>query len=131
MQTVTRCDYEILQVVPAAGYVAVYIQTRSEDGARYLSAEPIHLLAVVRVAEKTWEYPNNIGRPGRIVSEEPARTEVVGIDLSDGYFQVCNEACNLAGYARDGEDIHAAIGLNAEAHRLPTLDELPPLSGKN
>jgi len=108
-------DYTIRQIMPATGFVAVFAMDSETSDKCWLESVPIDLLAVVDVVEKTLE--GKIGAVGREVGREEY-TDVVGLELDDGFFQVVNDASNFAGLQRVGEDINDAIGsLHVEYRR--------------
>jgi len=101
--------------MPATGFVAVFAMDSETSDKCWLESVPIDLLAVVDVVEKTLE--GKIGAVGREVGREEY-TDVVGLELDDGFFQVVNDASNFAGLQRVGEDINDAIGsLHVEYRR--------------
>lgn len=112
-------EYEILQVIQCTGIQAVYAQEDEANPGKFrLEGGPIELLAVAKKTttflEKAKDAP--IATRWRKCKDAEVENVIVGLELIDGSFEVCNEASNFAGYCRDGDDI-----TKATAH-LPTRD---------
>lgn len=104
--------FEILQVSPCTGLLAVYAVEDGEDSKTYkLESYPVHFIAVARVTTRFCEvpdHPDSEGELGRKYQDDDVRNEVVGLDLSHGSFEACNESANFAGYCMEGDDITEA-----------------------
>ena len=103
-------DYEVISVTAVDGMVAVYAYEHpTEKGKFYLHHEPLSFVGVAKVFTKFYE--RVAGKDyGHVVQTVSNGTKVVGIDLSEGYFTVCNEADNFAGIMREGDNICDATG---------------------
>lgn len=96
--------FEVLGVCPATNLKALYaVPSDKQKGYFRLECQDVDFVATVKVTEK-W-YSGNDGlqiQPTRVVQ---AVNRVVGLDLSEGYFTVCDEASNFIGLIREGQDI--------------------------
>jgi hypothetical protein len=92
--------YEVLSLCPANGVMAVYAD--DVEGGYELRPEPLTHIAVASCIEKIFE-------DGHLVDELKHNT-VVGVDFSEGYMQICNDAANFAGLLEPGQDIYKATG---------------------
>ena len=104
-------EFEILQVIQCSDVLAVYaIQAGAHPEKYKLESWPIHFLAVAKVTTRFMERPKDADTT--VISRERKSPEVctavVGLELSDGSFEVCNEASNFAGYCMKGDDISEA-----------------------
>lgn len=98
-------EYEVISVAQADKMLAVYAQRHpTEEGKFELVADPIHFVGVAKVTTLFFEKRDD-EKYGRQVDTEFIGTKVVGLDLCEGFFQVCNEASNFAGLMREGDDI--------------------------
>jgi hypothetical protein len=113
-----ECEaYEILSLCPANGVMAVYAD--DVEGGYELKAEPLTHIAVASCIKRRFE--NH-----QLVSEFELENTVVGIDFSDGYMQICNEAFNFAGLLQPGQDIERATGsLNRVRYPRSALKKKP------
>ena len=103
-QQFTVSDFKLLQVFPVTDYLAVYAEEDQDDPTKYkLVAHPIHLLALADVVESTIE--SGDGKPVRVLSIHDPFRAIVGVDLSEGGFDICNEDRKFAGICREGDDI--------------------------
>lgn len=100
-------SHTLRQIVLTDDYLAVFTQDEP-DGSLSLHAEPVQALAVARAVTTTYEHREGERRPDELWKEHA--TEVVGLELTKGYWQVVNEMCNFAGLCRKGEDIYRVTG---------------------
>ena len=110
--------YKILQVVPCEGVFAVYaIEDEANPGKFNLDKEPIKFLALVEI---TTEHYVTVNETSTRVTQTDTDNDVVGLTLlPEGWFEVCNQADNFAGYCREGDDISECIGcLNLQNYPL-------------
>lgn len=113
-QTVVRwdyTDYKILQIIQCTGMQAVYAYDDVDNPGKYkLEANPIRFLAVAnmttRFCERSKDSPLSISP--REYRDAEVENVIVGVELTDGYFVVCNDADNFAGYCFEGDDISSA-----------------------
>ena len=103
-------DYEILQIVPTNEYRAVYCI--EEDGKASLQAWAIDALAVAKATTRFMRRPSDAKSfvAGRDCQDPDTRNEVVGVNLADGFWEVCNQVANFAGLCRVGQDISQCTG---------------------
>lgn len=96
-------DYEILSVAPTNDFVAVYVD-EGLDGQCDLIANRVDAIGLVRITRryvegvKGYHYDEEIDDPD-------TWTEIAGLELIDGTWERCEEACNFAGLMRVGDDI--------------------------
>jgi len=109
MSKVTNVDvYQLVQIMPADGYVAVFaVEDLGSPGDYRLAPVPVDCLGLASITTETHE-EIQIDEDVRLLS--PGQkfgpvTEVVGLILEEGEWQIANEAENFAGLARSGEDI--------------------------
>lgn len=101
-------EYEILQVIPASGYVAVFC----EDDGSFVS-EPVRLLALCEVTthylERRIEDREKwiLGKPYR---DPETERKVTPLLLGGGSFCIAAEMNNYAGTCMEGDDIDKADG---------------------
>jgi len=114
--------YHLLTVAPVAGLLSVWAEDRP-DGSCRLYATRCLAIGVEEVVTTLWE----AGSPARKVESYEPRREVVHLDLSDGFWHVCEEAENFAGGCPEGEDIYRATGCLRGEHlvRLVRPDGSP------
>lgn len=104
-------EFQLLQVTPCHKMLAVYaMEDESQPGKHKLEAYPIHFIAVAKVTTRFLERPKSAPKYtcGMEYQKPDVRNDIVGLDLVDGLFEVCNEASNFAGYCREGDDISLA-----------------------
>ena len=102
-------DFEILNVSQCNGILAVYAEDdESNPGMHKLVAYPVNFIAVAKV---TIRHMKDKGSYVRECEPATVRNEVIGIELIEGWFAPCEEACNFAGYCMEGEDISKAVGM--------------------
>lgn len=118
-------DYEVISVTAVDGMCAVYAYEHpTEKGKFYLHKEPLHFVGVVKVTTKVYERVAGQNY-GHVVQTASNGTKVVGIDLSEGYFTVCNEADNFAGIMLEGDKINDATGC-LNIHKYPLSEAETP-----
>lgn len=102
--------YEILSVTQVTGMYAVYAGKSDSEERKYeLFKHPIYFIGVAKVKIVTMEMFEK-EKNSRVVHEELQGTRVVGLELSNGFFDICNEANNFAGLLMEGEPIENATG---------------------
>lgn len=99
--------YSVRQITLTDDYLAVWADDAA-DGSAFLTTTPIQALGVARATRKTFEQRE--GEPRATVVSTERYTEIVGLVLLEGYWDVVNEWCNFAGLCRKGEDIYKATG---------------------
>ncbi len=110
-------DYKILQLLPGAGYLAVYAH-RAEDSTVTLVAEPVDFIGLAR--ERSWRVMAGSARRAL----EHTDHIVVGVIIAEGYEHITHEDENFAGLCRVGDDIREAIGC---LHVDYVKDLVPPV----
>ena len=117
-------SYELQTVTQVVGMNAVYADSHpSEKGKFHLVAFPIYFMGVAKVTRT--EYCDvGAGLDLRKVQTLDEGTTIVGLELADGYFEVCNDADNFAGLLRDGEPIHDATGFLSSKYQLASTTEI-------
>ena len=122
-------SYEIISVSPCTDMFAVYaLESESEPGQHVLTSEPIYFIGVARVEEVTLRKLESAspGTPGEPCGEKHVRNEIVGLELSDGSFEIWNQCGNFAGLCRAGDDIRRATGcLDHHQYPLAAESEIP------
>lgn len=91
----------------------MYAEDDDENEGKFkLVAYPIRFLAIAKRTRKFLEKPKDAPEMtvGRECESPEVDNVVVGLDLADGLFDVCNEMSNFAGYCFEGEDISQATG---------------------
>lgn len=102
--------YTVISVTQVSGMFAVYAYDHpTENGKFYLHKEPLHFVGIAKVRTSVMRTDSN-GKTCSRISELENGTQVVGLDLSEGFFTVCDEACNFAGLMREGDDIDNVTG---------------------
>lgn len=97
-RSVTRHD--VISVCPATGLKAVYvIESESQPGRYRLECQDVHFVAVVTVVEELRSI-----RGGRLLDKLQHHNRVVALEMSEGYFAVCDDASNFIGLIRDGQN---------------------------
>lgn len=103
----TECTvdtFELLNVVPVTDMFAVYaVPHPTQHGKFCLEKSPIHFIGVAKVTEITYRLCD-------VISKKRVDNRIVGVDLADGYFTVCDEANNFAGLMKDGDQIDSITG---------------------
>jgi hypothetical protein len=102
-ETWTAKDYRILSVAQCKNLYAVYAakdETASGDTCRLVR----YPLTAIAAAEVTERYMRRLKGTGKYaVGEEHSSpwsyTTMIGLELTSGMFEICEEACNFAGYA--------------------------------
>ena len=104
--------YKVLQAFPCENLLAVYAECDDEHPGFYtLKSYPVHFLAVAKVTTRFYERKAINDIAGFQQYDEPyIQNEIVGLQLSEGYWSVCNELGGFAGLCHAGEDITAATG---------------------
>jgi hypothetical protein len=104
-------------------YLAVWAD-EAADGSVELNAAPIQALGVARGIRKTYEQREGQQVPSVVRTDHA--TDIVGLELKEGYWTVINESENFAGLCRKGEDIYQAIGcLNGDYRGRLKRPEVP------
>jgi hypothetical protein len=105
-------NYELLQAFQCKGVLSVWaMEDENNPGKHKLEAIPIHFMAVAKVTTRYFQKPTGANYRSVQQYREPyTETRLVGLDLADGYFEVCEEASNFAGYCMEGDDISKATG---------------------
>jgi hypothetical protein len=101
-------EYKILQLIQCAGVQAVYAQDDEDNPGKYkLEGYPIRFLAVAKKTTRFFEKPKDLPLTIRAREYRDAEVDnvIVGVELAGGYFVVCNDASNFAGYCHEGDDI--------------------------
>lgn len=114
----TTLEYNPLTIVPCTGYLAIYLdECEDESGQCELTAEPLDAIGIAEVTEKRWQIVNG---DARLVSENKYPNQPVGYHLDDSGFHIADEATNLMGMCRVGEDIstHAVNLSSSDRKRL-------------
>jgi hypothetical protein len=98
--------------MPVENHEAVFADKQADGSCRLIS-NPIDLLALANATTKWWR-----GHPGKVYDTHTERV-VVGVEMVEGTFQICQEADNFAGLCRAGDDISRATWfLKPEYKRL-------------
>ena len=106
-------QYELLSITPCENVLAVYAEEDTEEEGMFkLAAYPIRFLATAKRTTRFRQKPKNSppGTVGMEYAEPDVENVVVGLELENGWFSVCNEMDNFAGYCFRGEDISNATG---------------------
>jgi hypothetical protein len=114
-------EYSLRQVILTDDYVAVLAEEEA-DGSLSLYALPLQALALADVVARTYERREGEGRV--LVREEPQPMDIVGLELSEGYWEVVNDYGSFAGLCRKGEDIYQATGCLNRAGRVKRPPEV-------
>lgn len=93
----TTDHFEVLQLMPASGYQAVYCDV-ADDGSLIKWASPVDFLALAKW--DAWHFEG-----GRRVQVQPMGTDIVGVEIdSDGMVYVSHESRNFCGLMKPGGD---------------------------
>lgn len=98
--TFSEHTYELLQVFPANGVLAIWID--DFNGPPKIDLEKIDFLGLAKHTKTVYTRPG----PGHSHRQLGKDTEniVVGLSLAEGCFQICNECGNFAGLCKEGDD---------------------------
>ena len=97
-----RESYELISVQMVADLDAVYA-IKNDDGTYCLQSWPIDALGMARVTTT-----RHLGRTKLFDRDDG--TKIVGLELSEGYWHICDECDNFAGLVKRGDDIWEATG---------------------
>ena len=116
-------SFELINVVPVDKMFAVYAVPHPTQKEKFcLEKSPIHFIGIAKVTTHFWTRNEQTKRAVSL-GNEPEGTRVVGIDLCEGYFSVCDEADNFAGLMKDGDDIDNAIGCLSSSYPLANQEQ--------
>lgn len=119
----TTETFELINVVPAADMFAVYaVPHPTQEGKFYLEEDRIHFLGIAKVNEHTYQGDDH-SMLSKLIKTRQLPNRVVGLDLCEGYFSVCDEADNFAGLMKDGDDINDATGCLSSSYPLADEDQ--------
>jgi hypothetical protein len=98
----TADKYTLIQLMPADGWIEVYVQER-DDGTVYFEATKPDFLALAN--QETFRYSRS--RPGKDGEKIEEWRVIVGVTIceEDGTENIGHDDSNFAGLARDGSDI--------------------------
>lgn len=85
--------YEIRQLIPVSDYEAVYSHTHGDGEPKTFTRNRIEFIGVAMT---------------KVLDDGIWRNDwraIVGIELCDGSFHICNEADNFEGFVRCGEEL--------------------------
>jgi hypothetical protein len=102
-------EYKVLSFQLTRDFVAVFAE-EAPDGLVDLEAQSIDAVGVARVTRRMFLVDESGAEVIGHEREPDVITDVVGLWLADGYFQIVNESSNFAGLARVGDDISQATG---------------------
>lgn len=100
--------YKLKSVQLTDKFVAVYADL-GDDGLSDLRSTPVHAICVATITEKFWE-GNQSSRMSWVLRRQEVSTDLIGMILSDGWFQIVNEDDNFAGLMEVGGNMHEATG---------------------
>lgn len=125
MKRVSFDSYELLQIAPVSGVEAIYAVAQEVDGSAILDSWPIDAIGVAKVTTRYFEYPDVYDGTSREYKKPTFSREVVGLQLNEGWYSVCNEADNFAGLMKTGQNREDSAGcLDREKYTLrPRLSE--------
>ncbi len=109
VKTHTFETYKLLQIIPTDDFLAVYVVDATDGQGKELQAWPVDALGLATVTVRTQRYEDRDGGRVKLHEEEALEeNEIVGLELVDGEWCICQENSNFAGFCRKGGDIQKA-----------------------
>jgi len=100
-------EYKLLSLMPVSGIFCVFC-CEQEDGSFKQQGFPLDVLCVAEVTVVTRRRRSDLprGEGVEVVSEVvDDNNSIVGASLTEGHFQICEQASNFSGYMKEGDDI--------------------------
>lgn len=112
-------EFKLLQVLPAGGFQAVYAEDDEANPGKFkLVASKLAFLALAERTTRSFSRPKNAPKTmsGEEYGEPGVANVLVGLDMAEGGFMVCEALDNFAGYCLEGGDITEATGHLVMSH---------------
>lgn len=122
----TVVTYDILQVIPCRGVLAVY--ANKKDGKVVCETEVVEMLAL---ATKTTRFIDIDPTPDDAGNDMEHERLVVGVSLCDGVFDVCDDNGLFVGYCKDNDVVAEKFLDICERRQQERDQELAELWGES
>lgn len=115
-QTWEEVTFELLSITPCENVLAVYAEEEDEEKKPVFRSYPVRFLALAKATTRFFKKEKGAPDWGKVEHrDEEVENIVVGLDLAEGYFDICNKMGNFSGYCFVGDDISKATSyLNME-----------------